>query len=298
MQPVISVIIPTTCEQKRRAQLLRAIDSIKQQQDVKATILLIVNGQRYEKALLEEMRQRADLNFHYLELGSLPNAIAHGRSLVETPYFCFLDDDDVLLENSLRVRLEVLEQDPGLDVAVTNGFNTSTTHQVIRVKNSSRINDDLLGSLVSGNWLASCGGLFRTDTIPKSYFENLIKYYEWTLIAFRCAMERKVRFIDTPTYSINDTPESLSKSSEFVLSDEKIIRLMLDHDIPANVRLALRKKLSGTLHSMSDHLRMKGHYLQAWKYHLKSMCYPGGLAYLTYTRRLFHPKPVSGADST
>jgi len=289
MDAKVTVIIPTLCETSRKDGLLAAIDSIREQQDVQADILVVVNGKRFDPALMNELKARPDIQVKYQEEGSLPKALARGRSEVKTDYFCFLDDDDRLLPHSIALRLNTLEQNQNIDLAVTNGYNLYQQRQEIRVKHGNSINESPLMAMVKGNWLASCGGLFRTSTVSSTYFENLIKYYEWTLIGFRICLERKVAFIDQPTFVINDTPNSLSKSSEFVLSDEKVIELMLQYDIPNEIRKALKQKLTGTLHSISDHLRMSGQIKRAWHYHIKTLLSPGGFIYLPYTRRLLFP---------
>ena len=65
--------------------------------------------------------------------------------------------------------------------------------------------------------------------------------------------------------------------------------ILLAGNIPDDARQALRRKLTGTLHTISEHLLDQGHYWRAWEYHLKSLFYPGGLAFLPYTRRLLLP---------
>lgn len=289
MTATVTVIIPTTCELRRKEQLAQAIASIQQQKNVNAQILLVVNGQRFDPDMLAELRGRTDLKVEYREEGNLPKALVHGRRQVTTDYFCFLDDDDWLLEHSLDMRVQALERDASLDVAVTNGYNVFEQRREIRVRHTTDINTQPLLALIAGNWLASCGGLFRTSTIGAEYFEGLIKFYEWTLLAFRLCQERKILFINEPTFAIRDTPGSLSKSSDFVLSDEALLRLMLAGNIPDEARQALRRKLTGTLHTISEHLLDQGHYWRAWEYHLKSLFYPGGLVFLPYTRRLLWP---------
>lgn len=286
MSETVTVIIPTTCEKRRETQLLRAIDSIRRQKGVSAEILVVVNGKRFDPDLLASLQSRNDLVVEYLELGSAPKACAYGRATVKTRYFSFLDDDDELLEDSLQVRLDALATDSSLDLVVTNGYNETGGKREIRVKNGEKVNDDIQMALIEANWLTSCGGVFRSDSITESFFKEPAEYNEWTLLAFRIACTRKVLFINKPTFIVHSTPGSLSKSKAFVLSDADVIRSMISLTDRKDVQMALQRKLCGSLHYISDYLREQGSYFEAWKYHIKSLLCPGGLAYLPFTRKL------------
>lgn len=289
MKPQITVIIPTTCESGRRDQLLRAIDSIQRQEGVEPQVLLAVNGSRFDQDLLESLRQRQDLVVAYQEAGSAPKACAYARSLVSTGYFSFLDDDDALLPQSLAIRVEPMEADSTIDLSVGNGYNEFDGKREMRVKHASSVNNDPLGSMIDGNWLTSCGGVFRSSTVGQEFFANPAAYNEWTLLAFRVASRRRVVFIDKPTFVVYSTPGSLSKSFPFMLSDADVIREMLSICERKDVRQRLKRKLSASLHNIADHLRSDGQVALAWKYHLESLFLPGGMRNLTFTRKLLFP---------
>lgn len=290
MIETVTVIIPTTCEKRREAQLLRAIDSIQRQKGASAQVMLVVNGDRFDPTLYQQLRNRSDIITEYLSIGSLPKALEYGRSKIVTDYFGFLDDDDELLETAVATRLQALSSDPSLDVAVTNGYNVHNGQRNIRVQHCDNINTNPLLALTRENWLASCGGLFRTRTVTPDYFHDLMKYYEWTLLAFRITRDRKVTFINEPTYAVNDTPNSLSKTAEFIYTDEKVVSEMLSHPLPAEIKKELSKKLGRSLHAISCYERSNGHYRSAWRYHLRSLLCTGGLVYLLYTRKLILPQ--------
>lgn len=296
MSESITVIIPTTCEKKRKDSLLRAITSIHQQTAGNAAVLLVVNGDKFDPELFSTLQNRNDVYVTYQKEGNLPKALAHGRSLVKSDFFAFLDDDDQLLENALTKRLAAFTQNPHLDAVVTNGYNESRQQRITRVIHGNEINKDPLKALVTGNWLASCGGLFRRTTIGPEFFDRLIPYYEWTLIAFRLCTTRKMQFINEATYIVSDTANSLSKSMEYVLADETVLREMLNSKASATVRHALRKKMAATLHNISNLLHLRGQYWPAWQYHLASLCYPSGFRYLSYTRHLFFPARKQESD--
>jgi glycosyltransferase involved in cell wall biosynthesis len=288
MTTTVTVIIPTICEILRESQLLRAIETAQAQRGVVAKILVIVNGVRYDPSLLARLQSRSDIEVEYREVGSLPLALEYGRSRVKSDFFCFLDDDDELTEDSISMRLDALD-DVTIDVAVSNGFNAHNGQRHLRVKQPSKVQDDPLSALVQENWLASSGGLFRTRSIPMEYFSNLLKYYEWTTLAFRISLNKKIAFIDQPGYVINDTPSSLSKNAEFLLSDEKIIREMLSYPVPFSVQILLKRKLAQALHNNSSYFFERGDLFSAWRYHVSSMFSRGGGRFVLYTRKLLLP---------
>src|ERR1700757_5142491 len=109
MRPQISVVIATSCEATRREKIRRAISSVLSQQGPPLQLLIIVNGQRYDAALFEELKADSRLKVHYRELGSFPAALKDGRHLAGGEFFTFLDDDDALLPGALGMRLEAVE---------------------------------------------------------------------------------------------------------------------------------------------------------------------------------------------
>ena len=101
----ITVVVPTALHSARADSIERAVESILSQSGVRAIPLLVVNGPAYDRDLLRRWQSDPRVRCHYLQTGSLPGAIRHGRSLVETPYFSFLDDDDLYEPNTLQVRV-------------------------------------------------------------------------------------------------------------------------------------------------------------------------------------------------
>lgn len=59
---LVTAIIPTLCEAARRDRLFGAIDSLLDQGGVSVKVIVVVNGDRYDPALVEELRQLRDLH--------------------------------------------------------------------------------------------------------------------------------------------------------------------------------------------------------------------------------------------
>lgn len=282
----ISVIIPTTCETGRWGSLKRAIASAAAQERVSVELIIVVNGLRFDPECYEELRSMPGLNVVYLEEGSLPLALKHGRSLATAPYFAFLDDDDEYLPGALWRRLQPLLSDEAIDYVVSNGYSCKEGRDEQAVTNVEAVRNDPLRALLHENWLASCGGLYRSSRISAGYFDGKTRYLEWTLLAYKLASSRKMVFVDEPTYRIHDSLGSLSKSEAFREAEIGVLAQILTLDLPAAIKAGLRVKIGRAYHGLSNHYRRKGDFRRAWRCHLASLRHPEGFRYLVYSRRL------------
>jgi len=282
----ISIIIPTTCEAVRWASLQRAIASVTAQEQVEVEVIVVVNGKRFDPTLFEALRGTPDLRVVYQDEGSLPLAIRFGRSLVTAPFFAFLDDDDEYLPGALWLRLQPLLADESAGFSVSNGYSHTGGHDEQAVINIGAVHKDPLGALLVENWLASCGGLYRSAKVSVDFFDGETRYLEWTLLAYKLTLSMKMVFVDTPTYRIHDSPNSLSKSDAYCEAEIAVLNLILNLELPVAVKYGLRIKTGRAYHSLSNHYRRKGNLRRAWRCHLMSLRYPEGFRYLTYSGRL------------
>jgi glycosyltransferase involved in cell wall biosynthesis len=281
----ISVIIPTTCEARRAASLQRAIDSVLSQRGVEVELIVVVNGQRFDAAALAALQADPALQAVYIETASPSVASRHGRSLASGEFFAFLDDDDEYLPGGLAARAAAIQADPTIDIAVSNGYSAGGDR--LHLTRTARIENNPLAAMLEENWMASCGALFRHSTCGDEFFADLPKYMEWTLLTFRLlSAGKRVRFVDTPTYRINDTPQSASKSREYRVATAGVIERMLSLPLPADIRRRLRSRLLAARHDLSVMNLEEGDRAAAWKLHLQSLAGLDGLRYLSYTRRL------------
>lgn len=282
----VSIIIPTTCEAKRCESIARALRSVTAAPDEAVSIIVVVNGERFDPILLATLKGDPRLQVIYEPIGSLPLALCIGRSAVQTEYFGFLDDDDEYLPGAITIRRKYLEANPEVDIIVSNGVRSLEDHDVPFLTGFAEFSQDPLHALVKTNWLASCGAMYRSQRIGVEFFDSRFKYLEWTLLAFKIAASRKIGFIDQPTFRINDTADSLSKSEKYVIAYPRILDEILRLSLPITVRKAIRRKLSAAHHSLADHYLGVGQRMQAWRHHLVSLTLPGGVRYFSFTRRL------------
>jgi len=283
----VTIIIPTTCEARRGAVLWRAIDSILSAADEPPNILLVVNGVRYDASLLERLRADVRLQVIYESVGSLPRALRIGRDAVRTDYFGFLDDDDEYLNGAVSVRRRILDEHADVDVVVCNGLREQHGQDCLFLPDFAALQQQPLQAMTKANWLASCGAMYRSARVPSDYFDERFKYLEWTLLGFKLGATRRLAFVDKATFRINDTPDSLSKSEAYEISQAQVLEEILRLPLPGDVQRAVRRKLGAAHHTLSDHYRSRGQWRKAWAHHLQSLRLPGGAAYLGYSRRLF-----------
>lgn len=288
--PEITVIIPTICDERRGETIWRAIESAGSRAGASTRVLVVINGKRFSEKLLSQLRATEGVDCATIEAGSLPLAIQHGRGLVATDFFAFLDDDDEFLENGLRMRLDVLQRDPRAAFVISNGFVTSPQGDLLIVPlKSDAIEADPFGTLITYNWMAtSASGLYRTSAVSSEDLAAMPAYLEWTYVGFRLA-GRPFRFLESPTYRRYDLPGSLSKSHAYRVGLIAALHRILTLNVPRHAREGLRRRLGAVHHVLSLSYLQEGSLSLAWKHHGLSLTYPGGWRYAPYTRKLFRP---------
>lgn len=249
-------------------------------------VIVVVNGKRFDPACYEALCGESGLNVVYREEGNLPLAIRFGRSLVTAPVFAFLDDDDEYLPGALWRRLQPLLVDGAIGYVASNGYRQVGSQDEAVVTNVEVVRRDPLRALLTENWLASCGGLYRSDRVTIDYFDGETRYLEWTLLAYKLASSMNMAFVDAPTYRIHDSPDSLSKSEAYREAEIGVLDKILDLELPVDVKQSLRVKTGRAYHGLSNYHRRAGRLGRAWRCHLMSLRYPEGWRYLSYSRML------------
>ena len=288
----LTVIIPTAGYSSRGESIFRAIESVLSLEGVRAKPCVVLNGVNYAEELRSKLETHEEIDFHYIPEGDLTKAIYFGRQCVRTPYFSFLDDDDEYTSSAFVNRFKQMELDQGVDVAVANGYRASVTgvrHLIF--KDFTRNAECPLSGLTRGNWLASCGGMYRSRTVREDYFVDISKYFEWTWLAIRLSLECSVSFFDEPAFVVNDTADSLSKSASYELKEvDFLLRVLNEVPVPGFFKRHLRRKLAAKHIGFANRALANGQRVAALRHYVNClMVGRAGLPYLLWARKVLLP---------
>jgi hypothetical protein len=288
MQNLVTVLIPTMASRERSDMLKRAVQSVRNSTTGHISIIVIVNGQRFDVDVCTWLKSQSDIQFEYVERPSAPYALLHGRTLVRTEFFSTLDDDDEYVAGATDLKLAAMNISPGIDLVVGNYLQSFHGRRELRYPDMSGIPDDPLMTFFSFNWLSSGNALFRGSSVGEEYFKDPNPFAEWTLLAFRlCLNKKNVAVVSEPVFICHgDTPDSLSKSDAYLNSYVPLFDRMLELAPPRNVARLIRAKRGAGYHDASVIALQHGQRKKAWLNHLRSLFEISGWRYLTYTRHL------------
>jgi hypothetical protein len=281
---VISVIIPTLATRERGPFLERALASVLSQDKLRTLPIVVSNGPACSPEILNWLKKRSDIHHVHLEEASLPKALSVGRELVDTRYFAELDDDDILLPHALSSRYEHLSKSENIDAAVSNGFFNNSAKNIISHPNITACQDDPLGAVLNYVWLNPGAALFRTATIEAEIFAEMPQYLEWTYLALRLSLEKRVVFIDNPSFvHYLDLPFSIWNSEAAILGKPRALAAILTLNLPKTMRAQYNKKWANACHSVSRLYLGKGKYSSSWIWQKKSLKRKFNVKRLPYT---------------
>lgn len=276
----------TLAEKKRAGSLARALTSIREQVGVDARALVVVNGDRYDPDLVAELEHTTDIRVDRIEQASLVASRTRGLALVDAPIFTFLDDDDVLVVDSLAGPVGWLVDHPQDDVVITLTDMSSRGEQ--RLTGHGDTAQRPLRNLLESCWLHPGSGFFRTSEEMKKIVDVERGHMEWTTIALRLIRQStRLHFMDMATVIYHDTDASLSKNAAHQEAELAVLREIMDHETTdRRIRRRARTKYLNTLHTLSTTYQNQGRRLDAWRMHLRSLCSGAFFKYLLYTRKL------------
>lgn len=288
MNPEVTVIIPTLGV--RASSLRRAISSALDQGKAAVRVIVVVNGDRFNQALVDELRSRADVQLHHLATAGVSAARYAGRGLVETEYFAFLDDDDEFLPDGLTKGLDYLEKNSDVDLVVTNGYRIFEDRCELCFPQFGQMTEDPALDLFRENWLTSAGGLYRTDRFDVSFFSDLPNYFELTVLALKVALQKKIVRIDTITHLLHSYgSDRVSVSEEYFEHQldmlDKLASLTTRPDVLKEIGRKRAKCLNGqAIKSLHD-----GRYWEALRSHISCLAQRDGYRYISASLHFLVP---------
>ena len=292
-QQDVCVLIPTLASAERAPYLLRAIDSLRSQSPVRARIIVVVNGPRWDPALVATLDQMSDVHVARLPEPSMPGAMAAGRALVDTELFVELDDDDELMPGALVRRARRMAEADRPDAVVTNALIRRNGADTLNIPDMNAVARSPLRSLLQRNWLVPGAAMFRTATVPVELFAAIPRYLEWTYLGLVLSQTRRLAFLSEPTViHYSGHPFSVDQSRECLLERPMAFETLLKLDLPVSIKRLLRIRRSAAHHAAAEALCASGNRRAAWMTHLRSLAGPGGWRYVLYTRYLLGvPRP-------
>ncbi len=295
----VTVLLPTRAQRERAAVLLRAIDSVLAQEHVLPVPLIIINGAACDAQLVAMLRRDERLRVLVSEDEGLPAALHTGRRATDTPWFCDLDDDDLLLPGALALRLDALRDRPDCCAVITNGYRRDGGRDVLNVPANLCVAADPLRAMLRRNWLLAGSYLCRSADVGPQVFRDMPRYLERTYLGLRLVTMGQILWLDQPTVVCHvNTPGSESASSASVLGHADALRRILGLPLPADMQTTLKARIADACHAASEFSRSSGARREAFRWHFRSLCERGGWRYLPYTRHLLRDALVSVRDVT
>lgn len=294
VERVCTIIICSLAIIERAASLERAIRSVLEGNVSTPSVLVVVNGNRFDRTLLATLRARTDIEVLQISTASLSDAIAAGRRAISTPFFGFLDDDDEYLPGAVDLRLSLLDKHPEASLVGTNGYRHLNGVDEKVMSHIDLVSSDPLTALFREPWLGSCSALYRAASMPNEMFDNIARYLEWTWLAFVISTAgKRVVTADVPTFRIFDTAGSESKSDAYMQAQIAIFERMLKLVESATIRAKLETRIRDSWHNRAVAALRGGESKEAMLCHLRCLRSRGGWRYLSFTRHLIPGWPQS-----
>ncbi|MBL8379243.1 MAG: glycosyltransferase family 2 protein [Burkholderiales bacterium] len=288
--PRLTVIIPTSCRSSRRRLLQDAVRSVVDQQGVAFELLVVANGPDIDAALLASIIGIAEVTVLQLPQGNVSHARLAGVKASSSDYFCFLDDDDELLPGALQQRVAYLDEHPEVDFLVTDGIVRSANRErrALRDGMAAAIRADPEAAFLVRNWFDSPSPTFRRSTIGIEFLSSDLRYYEWTwMLLALLGRGRRVAVLEEATFLKRDNlPDSISKSTDFLLALPAFLRAVKHQPLSAQLRRGIQDKLAAACHDCADHYLREGKVLDALRWHVASLR-AGGWRYAPFFGHIF-----------
>jgi glycosyltransferase involved in cell wall biosynthesis len=286
-EPAVTVIIPTRGLPERRDHLYRAIASVRRQEGVRATPLVVINGSQSAPEVSATLLAHSDVHVLTRPVAHLPSALRLGREAVDTPWFGTLDDDDELLPDALSRRIAALRRNPDADVVVSNGYRRVNGHDVLHIAGDHRIAVDPLRAFHRGNWLLPGSWTARSDRVDATLFDGMPSHRECTFLALRFSTQYNMIWLDEPTVVYHEgSPRAVSRSYAYMVGQLKATRSLLRLPLPGHMQRRVRWEVAAALHDTADRCWADGDLANAWRHHGASLRAWLGLRYLPFTRHL------------
>lgn len=239
--PLVSVVIMTV---NRQNLLKNAIESVFKQtfQDLEIICILGMRSNDQSEEMLTELRAKNMIKFAK-NYGSRIDARNIAFNMARGKYICFLDDDDSMLNTRIQKQVEILEDNPDIDIC---SCSTMLNDSVGLMHTFKAMNTDDIYNLIKDNNdideivnFQSC--MFRKDSIERAFtnerkFDDLfIAGGEGQMFLYECLLNKNLKFYNTPDtiyiYYVGQAQNSLSNRSNPVFYNEHLFEKSFDEKL-------------------------------------------------------------------
>lgn len=270
--PKVSVIIPTY---NRASYVVEAIESVLNQTWKDLEIIVMDDGStdNTEEVLYPYVRS-GGIKYFYQENTGKPGAARNaGLNHSKGKYICFLDSDDLLSENSILIRVNVLDNNEDVCMVSSNWKNFNSDFQKGVLENPPSVKDNYLDRIPKCLIKRKENGLYvfnkefvfellnyrrllfsasllivRGDLLNKiGLFDEKFTIGEDLDFCLRAAEEGNIAFISEPTVYLRKHVDNISGNIERDISeDKKVIEkfIMRKKGIPFEILKRFYKNLS------------------------------------------------------
>lgn len=248
---LVSVIIPTYNNAKF---INEAINSVLKQTYKNFEIIVVDDGSTDNtKRILESYIKGNEIKYIYQENKGTSSAKNAGIKNSRGEYIKFLDSDDLLLPECLKLQIDFLERNKNFDIVYSNFYYFDNTGQKFvfanHLKNADKIRPtgDLLPYLLYGNFIAINTLLFKKEVMDKvGFFNEELSHHEDLEYLLRIAIKKiKFGYIHQFLASCYLRSDSLStnkiKMAETLFQIFQFINNNLDNDLKR--KFEVNKKL-------------------------------------------------------
>lgn len=291
--PEISVIIPTY---NAAAYIGDCIDSVIQQKCPSLEIIVVDDCSTDNTRDIVTAYDPNVVRYHCLpeNFGGPARPRNVGIGLARGEYLVMLDSDDMLANDSIKLRVEALKKDPALGFVFCDGIRFSTEsgdysdtflsqhdyfNEMLPVKQPDIANKvtalDAYRALAKGDYILPSG-----LAMPKAVFST-VGHYDETVkngqdldMSLRITEKHPIAYIDSIGFKQRVHEGSISKKGSQLAHNR--IRLLEKHLANSDDKIAskaFRKRLAENYFGIGYYLRKKGDMALARKNFVKSFCY-------------------------
>lgn len=220
---MVSIIVPCYNGEKF---IKRCFNSILNQSYKKIQLIIVNDGStdNSESIILEYkdkfIENGIEFEYLYKENGGPSSAINEGLKLVKGKYLTLLDIDDYIMEKSIELKVNFLEENNDYDIVRTNGYyvtedNLEQKENLFIVNQEEKDNIRIFDDLISGktnNWAGSY--MLRSNKLFNFYKDRNIyesRFGQNLQVLLPLAYRGKSGFIDIPLMKYIKQKESLSQ---------------------------------------------------------------------------------------